>query len=102
MTGEVSGTFDQAVEDRTNHEAAAMLIDREKLESFILRKRPFFSKRAIVQFANTIKVHPGIIAGQLQFRGAIKYSMNREMLVKVRDLVTSAALTDGWGTCLPT
>ena len=85
-----------AVEERADREAAATLIPTSKLESFILRKRPFFSKVSIIQFANANRVHPGIVAGQLHHR-LNNWKANREMLVKVRDIVTSRTLTDGWG-----
>jgi HTH-type transcriptional regulator/antitoxin HigA len=84
------------IENRANQEAADMLIPTSKLESFVLRKRPYFSKIAIIQFANANKVHPGIVAGQLHHR-LNNWRANREMLVKIRDIVTSRALTDGWG-----
>jgi HTH-type transcriptional regulator/antitoxin HigA len=84
------------IENRANQEAADMLIPTSKLESFVLRKCPYFSKVAIIQFANTNKVHPGIVAGQLHHR-LNNWRANREMLVKIRDIVTSRALTDGWG-----
>ena len=84
------------IENRANREAADMLISTEKLDSFILRKRPYFSKVSIIQFANANKVHPGIVAGQLHHR-LKNWRANREMLVKVRDIVMSRSLTDGWG-----
>ena len=46
-------------------------------------------------------VNPGIVVGQLQHREVIQWSHSREMLVKVRDIVTQSALTDGWGHRLP-
>jgi len=85
------------IELRADREAAELLIPRGTLESFIFRIRPLYSKERINQFANTIRVHPGIIVGQLQHRGEIGYQANREMLVPVRDQVISEALTDGWG-----
>jgi HTH-type transcriptional regulator / antitoxin HigA len=84
------------IENRANREAAEMLIPREKLSSFIIRKRPYFSKVSIIQFANANKVHPGIVAGQLHHRLGT-YKTNREMLVKIRNILISAALVDGWG-----
>ena len=96
-----SGEMDVArleLEKDVNAETSSILIPQEKLDSFILRVRPFFSKKKIIQFANLNKIHPGIVAGQLQFRGEINYSANKEMLVKVRDFVTEKAMTDGWGT----
>ena len=77
--------------------AAQLLVPREEIDSFIARVRPLFSKSRIVRFANRIGVHPGIVVGQLQHREEIGYAHSREMLEKVRDLVTRAALTDGWG-----
>ena len=87
-------------ERRADIEAAAMMIPQDELESFIKRVGPLYSKTRINQFANRIKVHPGVIVGQLQHRGEIGYSANREMLAKIRDIVTPVALTDGWGTTI--
>ena len=88
------------IETRANEEAADMLIPKEKLHSFILRTRPFYYTDKINQFANLLKIHPGIIAGQLQFKNEIKWAANRAMLVKVRDILIASALTDGWGTTI--
>ena len=88
------------IERRADQESAEMLIPPEQLDSFILRIRPMYSKTKIIQFANRIKMHPGIIVGQLQHRGEIGFSANREMLIKIREQVTSAAITDGWGRTL--
>ena len=74
-----------------------MLIPKAKLESFIRRVKPFYSRARIIQFANTIKIHPGVIAGQLQFRGEVGWAAYRDMLVKVREILTAEAMTDGWG-----
>jgi HTH-type transcriptional regulator/antitoxin HigA len=82
--------------------AAESLVPQEALDSFIARVGPLFSKKQIRGFAALQKVHPGIVVGQLQYRGAIAYAQNREMLIKVREAVTSSALTDGWGHTAPT
>jgi len=86
-----------AMEVRANQEASDWLIPSEKLESFISRTKPRFSKQRINQFANLHKIHPGIVVGQLQFRKAIDYRHSREMLVRVRGIVTEFSVTDGWG-----
>lgn len=95
----VSGEPDDRppVERRADEDAAAMLIPAETLHSFIKRVGPLYSKERINQFANRIKIHPGVIVGQLQKRNEIGYSANREFLIKLRDIVTSTAVTDGWG-----
>ena len=89
-------------EQRANEQAAAWLVDPKAIDSFVLRVRPLFNRKKIIQFANRIDVHPAIVVGQLQHRGDIPFSSSRSMLIKVRDLLTNRTLTDGWGTPLPT
>jgi HTH-type transcriptional regulator/antitoxin HigA len=84
-------------ERRANEEAASALIPADELDSFIRRVGPLYSKVRIAQFAHRMKVHPGIIVGQLQHRGEISFRTNREMLAKIRGSVLATALTDGWG-----
>jgi len=88
------------MERRADMDAGDWLIGTSTLESFVVRTAPRFSKRRIMQFANLHQIHPGIVVGQLQYRGHIKYSHNREMLVGIRDLLTETTLTDGWGHTL--
>lgn len=102
LTGEdavFSGTKPQ-YERRADEEAASSLIPPDKITSFIQRVAPFYSKERIIQFAHRIKVHPGIIVGQLQHCGEVKYRSNREMLVKVRQKVITTSVTDGWGNSI--
>jgi len=80
--------------------AVETLVPQKDLDDFITRTRPLYSKLKIKMFAQRIAAHPGIIVGQLHHRGEISYSNNREMLVKVRDIITSSAPTDGWGQVL--
>ncbi len=91
-----------SVEMRADREAAATLVPTDNLEDFIARKKPFYRKSDIIRFARTQKVHPGIVAGQLQHLGEIDYGANREMLVKVRDIIVDASTTDGWGHTIKT
>jgi HTH-type transcriptional regulator/antitoxin HigA len=84
-------------ERRADEFASHFLVPREELQNFIVRIRPLYAKKKIYAFATRIGVHPGIVVGQLQHRKEIGYSHSRDMLVKVRDVVTSAAVTDGWG-----
>ena len=86
-----------------NERAADSLISKVEIDSFIRRVGPLYSKDRVIQFAHKVKIHPGIIVGQLQHRREIGYSSLRQMLVKVRDVVVSTALTDGWNqTIAPT
>ena len=88
-------------ENKANEQAASWLVNKRDLDSFILRVRPFFNKKKIIQFSNRIGVHPAIVVGQLQHRGEIPFTSSKSMLVKVRDLLTNRILTDGWGNLLP-
>jgi HTH-type transcriptional regulator/antitoxin HigA len=88
------------IERRANEEAAASLVPKTEMDSFVLRVGPLYSKDRIIRFANRIKIHPGIVVGQLQRRKEIGYSANREMLAKIRHFITPAAVTDGWGSSI--
>ena len=84
------------VEKRADTWAQDFLIPAQEMTHFIDRVSPMYSKDRIKGFAARLKIHPGIVVGQLQHREEIKYSHSREMLEKVRGVVTEAALTDGW------
>jgi len=100
MESKISTNLDEC-EMRANSEAAETLVPQELLEDFIFRWRPYFSYARINDFATQIKIHPGIIVGQLHHRKEVGYSKLREVTVKVRDLVTLTAFTDGWGHPMP-
>ncbi len=87
-------------EQRANEQAASALIPAQEMDSFIRRVGPLYSKERVIQFAHRVKIHPGIVVGQLQYRNEIGYSALRNLLVKIRDVVTGTALTDGWGKTL--
>lgn len=95
--GNTSWSVDPEKELHANEEGAHMLIPREQLDAFILRVSPLFSKTRIIEFAQEVGVHPGIVVGQLQHRGKIGFQANREMLAKVREHVIESAMTDGFG-----
>jgi HTH-type transcriptional regulator/antitoxin HigA len=84
-------------ERRADYFASTSLIPKDELDDFVARIGPLYSKPAIKNFANRIRVHAGLVVGQLQFRGEIPYSHSREMLDKVRDMLIESSLTDGWG-----
>lgn len=85
------------MERRADEFAANFALKKGDLDNFIARIRPLYSKQRVQAFAARMMVHPGIVVGQLQHRGEIPYSHQRELLVKVRHLLTESALTDGWG-----
>lgn len=91
-----------ADEERIANAAAAnFCVPQPMLDAFIARKAPFFNERDILGFANTIKVHPGLIAGQLRHRTG-RYDRFASYLVKIRSIVAPSAIVDGWGDVVPT
>ncbi len=84
-------------EKRADSFASDFLIPSDRLQNFIDRTGPIYFKGKIIGFAATLGVHPGIVVGQLQHRGEIGFSANRDTLVHIRQFVTESALTDGWG-----
>jgi HTH-type transcriptional regulator/antitoxin HigA len=88
-------------EARANSAASEFLVPSAELESFIVRVRPLYSAQRIQLFARRIGVHPGLVVGQLQFRDEVPYTHFNKHLVKIREIVTQTALTDGWGTVPP-
>jgi len=88
-------------EEFANHFASEFLVGHKELDGFILKMHSLYGKQKIMNFADTIKVHPGIIVGQLQHRDRIPWSSFRPMLEKIRHLIIPSALTDGWGQLPP-
>ncbi len=102
LEGDRAGTGpDVAEEERIANEAAQeFCVPSGLLDAFIARKAPFFSEKDIIGFARIIKVHPGILAGQLQ-RKTRRYDRFRDHLVKVRAIIAPNAIKDGWGDVAP-
>lgn len=86
------------IEQEADKMACEFLVPKDNLDAFIARVRPLYAKAKIREFAKSIGVHPGIVVGQLQHREEIGYQHSRDLLVKVREIVISTALTDGWGS----
>ena len=88
------------MEKRADLFAQSTLIDQDAIEDWIARTAPLYSKLKITAFARKNHVHPAIVLGQLQHRHEVDWSHSREMLVRVRHLITATALTDGFGQTL--
>jgi HTH-type transcriptional regulator/antitoxin HigA len=103
LVGEQALAFNDKseIEKRADIFAENFLVEKREMDNFIGRFRPLYSKQKIKNFASRIKVHPAIVLGQLQHYQEVHGSHSREMLVKVRDILISSALTDGWGSTLP-
>lgn len=99
---EGSNTLTVSEEEKiANDEAADFCVPSAKMQSFYLRKKPFFAEREVLAFAKRMEVHPGIVVGQLQ-RMQNRYDLLRKHLVRVRASLASAMMMDGWGDVVPT
>lgn len=103
LVGEQAVPFEEKseTEKRADRFAEEFLVEGREMDRFIARIRPLYSKQKIKNFAARIGVHPALVLGQLQHRNEVDWSHSREMLVKVRDILISSTLTDGWGHNLP-
>jgi len=84
-----------------NAAASDFIVPHAELNNFVTRVRPLYSEQRILLFAKRIGVHPGLVVGQLQFRDEMPYTHFHKYLVKVREIITQTALTDGWGAVPP-
>jgi HTH-type transcriptional regulator/antitoxin HigA len=85
-----------AQEQRANAYAAEKCVPAGDMLSFTARRNDFFSERDVLHFAERLRVHPGIVVGQIHNKTG-KFSLLRKYLVKVREYVLPAATVDGWG-----
>jgi HTH-type transcriptional regulator / antitoxin HigA len=103
VDGDVCGHDELVTDDRpaieriADVEGAAIYVPPDELNSFIRRVGPLYSTERINQFANTIKMHPNVIIGQLKHCGQIAHSKHNKTNVPIREAVVKAAVTDGWG-----
>lgn len=102
LEGDNAGT-DVGIPDEervANEAAAAFCVPQDQLKKFIQVKAPFFAERDIRGFAATYKIHPGLVAGQLQHKTK-RYDLFRNHLVRIRSAVVPTAIVDGWGDVAP-
>lgn len=83
-----------------NTVAAEFCVPQTKMDSFYLRKNPFFSEKDVLAFSKILQLHPGLVVGQLQKR-IQRYNFMRNQLVPVRALIEGDAMIDGWGHYVP-
>lgn len=102
LDGEKAGTGNDIAEEErvANFAASEFCVPRKDLEMFVARKAPFYPDRDIIGFARTLKIHPGLVAGQLQYKTK-RYERFRNHLVKIRSIVIPNATNDGWGNVYP-
>lgn len=83
-----------------NKAAQEFCVPKSKLDAFIARKAPLFSESDLLAFAKLLRVHPGIVAGQLQYRTG-RYDRFRQHLKSIRTHLGSTVAIDGWGDIYP-
>ena len=87
-------------EKRANTAAAEFCTPQKELIDFINRNDPFFSRKSLNGFAKRLKLHPGLVVGQLQWKTG-RYELFRTVLVSIRELIVPVSMTDGYGNELP-
>ncbi|WP_019503857.1 HigA family addiction module antitoxin [Pleurocapsa sp. PCC 7319] len=75
-------------EDEANQLARDWLVNEKALNSFGVQTKPKFSKKAIINFAQSQDRHPGIILGRLQHEGLVPYKNLRVLLPKVKPFLS--------------
>lgn len=83
---------EQAADDA----AADFCVPKAKMESFIRRHDPIYSKPGLIGFSKLVKRHPGIVAGQIQ-KHLNRWDLFKQYQAKVRHVLIRTALTDGYG-----
>ena len=81
LVGEGS-VFPEA-EERVNAAAAEFLIPQAELSNFIARIHPLYSRERVQGFAGRLKIHPGLVVGQLQHQKRISQAHLRDLTSKV-------------------
>jgi HTH-type transcriptional regulator / antitoxin HigA len=94
------GTDIPEEERLANRAAQDFCVPSSKMDAFIARKAPLFSERDILGFAKLLKVHPGIVSGQLQHKTG-RYDRFRQHLANIRTHLGTGLAIDGWGDVYP-
>lgn len=99
LTGEGAAIDDSVSEEErlANTAAADFCVPSDRMNSFYLRKQPYFSERDVIGLAGTLGVHPALVVGQLQ-RRLNRYDYLRKYQVPVRKHLMESVLCDGWGS----
>ena len=102
LEGERAGVgYNLAEEERLANKAAAeFCVPQKSLESFIARKSPFFQDQEVINFARTMNVHPGLVAGQLWHKLKL-YKRFHNHMAKIRSIIIPGTTVDGWGNVVP-
>jgi len=81
---------------RADVAAADFCVPASDMADFVVRHNPIFHEQHVVNFARRMGVHPGLVVGQVQRRTG-KWKLFRKHLVSVRPIISTVAMTDGYG-----
>jgi HTH-type transcriptional regulator/antitoxin HigA len=95
MMGKCSAGID--AEQRANAAAAAILIPTHELQRLMREIQLSYSEAFILEFAKSLRVHPGIVVGQLQHHERLPWSAFARLKSRIREFIVPAAFTDGFG-----
>lgn len=95
---EISQT--EECEKIANEAAANHCVPSKLMNDFVARHNPMFSEKSVIGFARIVKRHPGIVVGQLQKKTG-RWDLFKKLQTRVREIVTSSVLTDGYGLTGP-
>jgi HTH-type transcriptional regulator/antitoxin HigA len=87
-------------EAQANLAAGEFCIPSDRLRDFIARVGPVYSEKRVIGFSRVMKVHPGVVVGQLHNKTG-RNELLRKFLVSVRAFIVPNAMTDGYGQELP-
>lgn len=98
LEGEFAGTGASLPEEEriANAAAADFCVPVSKMDSFMVRKHPFFYEKDVIAFSRVVSRHPGIVIGQMQFR-MNNYAYLTRRISAIRQFVLPGAVVDGWG-----
>jgi HTH-type transcriptional regulator/antitoxin HigA len=102
LEGEKAGDGQNIPEQEraANLAASAFCVPPDMMQKFFSSKSPYFAERDVIAFAKMVKVHPGLVAGQLRY-WTKRHNVFTDLLVKVRHIIIPTSVVDGWGDVAP-
>lgn len=73
-------------ERKANQTARDYLIQPDRFNDFVTKTSPYFSRTAIIRFADEIGIHPAIVVGRLQYEQLIPYTNLRNLIEKAKPI----------------
>lgn len=83
-----------------NAAASEFCAPTKGIADFVARLDPIYTEQSLVGFSKIVRRHPGIVAGQIH-NFIKRYDIYKKHLVKVRNILTQTAVTDGFGRSCP-